>query len=634
MSRAIAHRGPDGEGYHLTREHELITPDAPQVGLAFRRLAVLDPDPRSNQPFHIGSLSMVYNGEIYNFRELRAEISKLRPDYRWRTTGDVEVLLMAYEVWRVGCLEKLNGMFAMAVWDEAKKELFLARDRMGQKPLYVANPEGPEMLDGEPFHPVMAFASEPSAFRIPWINHELSLSGIPIYLRLGYSPPGSGLYCWSGAFAQAGWWTFRRGIWIAGGDYFDPNTTQPQEEDSVRMTRRLVEQSVRRQLVSDVPLGCFLSGGADSSVIAAAMTRAVAADQQVMTFSVGFTDARYDETKYAAAVAKHLGTEHRRFTVRPNAAEDLPKLASAFGEPFADSSALPTHYLARETRQYVKVALSGDGGDELFGGYDRYRAMALAARMPWMRSMSFLGAALPSGHPKSRIARAKRFLASIQHAPGAQYAAMTSLFDDMQIDQLLGEDLRKELAGKEKIRQRLLHDDKMHLPDQGLHARFDRLYGSRDAVTAALALDRESYLPNDLLTKVDRCSMLHALEVRSPFMDHELVQFAAGLTTDQLLKGGPKRMLREAFANDLPDFVFKRKKMGFAVPIGEWFRGELRPMLRDNLFASDSFGKQHFNMSVVQRLVDEHEQERVDHSQRLYALLMLELWWRSHRTSG
>jgi asparagine synthase (glutamine-hydrolysing) len=376
----------------------------------------------------------------------------------------------------------------------------------------------------------------------------------------------------------------------------------------------LLENAVRRQLVSDVPLGCFLSGGVDSSTITAVMRRVVPPDQPVHTFSIGFDDPRYDESKYAAAVAAHLGTTHHAFRVKPDAAEDLPRLARVFGEPFGDSSALPTHYLARETRRHVKVALSGDGGDELFGGYDRYRAMHLSRRLDAVPRAArvAVGAGLswvlPASHPKSRAARLKRFLGSIQCTAAERYASYLRLFP---------EDLVRELLG-----------NPAGLP---VPAEYSWKFPNDRMVQHAMELDREMYLPDDLLTKVDRASMIHALEVRSPFMDHELVQFAAGLTTDQLLKGGPKRMLREAFAGDLPAWVFKRKKMGFAVPIGDWFRGELRPMLRDNLFAADSFARQHFVMKVVERLVDEHETLRADHSQRLYALLMLELWWRTCR---
>jgi asparagine synthase (glutamine-hydrolysing) len=619
MSARIAHRGPDGEGFFLNHEQE-VTPDRPQCGFAFRRLAILDPDPRAMQPFTIGDKTIVFNGEIYNFRELRAELTKLRPAYGWRTTGDTEVLLLAYDVWGGQCVDRLNGMFAFAVWDEREKTLFLARDRMGQKPLYYAEP----LLAGGPKGPApaLAFASElASVTSVPWVSNGgvsegVAGSGVVQYLRWGYLPGGQTL---RGETRQ-----LRPGATCAfpgndHGSYFSAGrpagTKEPRDAlAAVSSTRSLVETAVRRQLVADVPLGCFLSGGVDSSTIAAAMRRIVPRGQPVHTFSIGFDDPRYDESKYAAAVAAHLGTTHHAFRVKPDAATDLPKLAEVFGDPFADSSALPTQYLARETRRHVKVALSGDGGDELFGGYDRYRAMHLSRRLDAVPRAARIAVgaglawALPGSHPKSRATRLKRFLGSIQGTAAQRYASYVRLFPEDLIRKLLG--------------------DPAGVP---MPAEYLWKFPKDRTVQHAMELDRETYLPDDLLTKVDRASMLHGLEVRSPFMDHELVTFAAGLTTDQLLRGGPKRMLREAFADDLPSWVFKRKKMGFVVPIGEWFRAELRPMLRDHLFASDSFGRQHFNMKVVERLVDEHVAQRVDHSQRLYALLMLELWWRTAR---
>jgi asparagine synthase (glutamine-hydrolysing) len=395
--------------------------------------------------------------------------------------------------------------------------------------------------------------------------------------------------------------------------------------------RELVTSAVRRQLVSDVPLGCFLSGGIDSSVIAAAMKAAVGDDQRIVTFSIGFSDKRYDETQYALEVARHLRTEHHKFTVQPNAAEDLPKLARVFGEPFGDSSALPTHYLARETRRRVKVALSGDGGDELFGGYDRYRAMwmgeAFRAMPPALRNIaqSKLWEKLPGTHPKSKIARVKRMLASL-HLPAAQrYDAYVRLFDDATVAELFPEERGASSAAKW-----LVHE-------------FERLSEGRDVVETAMALDRVAYLPEDVLTKVDRASMLHALEVRSPFFDPAIVRFAANLTTADLFgaSGSPgafmqsplvspaKLMLQRAFAADLPATVFKRPKMGFALPIGEWLRGDLRPMLRESIAAADSFANGHLHRPTIERLIGEHETDQADHSQRLYALLMLELWWRT-----
>ncbi len=630
MSAAVAHRGPDGEGLYLNHENE-VTPDRPQVGLVHRRLAILDPDPRANQPFtDEQGRWIVFNGEIYNFRELRDELSKLKPDYAWRTLCDTEVLLVAYDVWGEKCVERLNGMFAFAVWDEPKQELFLARDRMGQKPLFIGFPS-----PGRPL--AVAFASELNAVRaVPWFSAEIDQSRLRDYLQYGYFPCPTA-YQHAITLRPGRWWklvnpTFAHGI--SGASYFDPNRpiNLVTTEDAIAQTRRLVLQSVERQLIADVPIGCLLSGGIDSSVVAAAMRAAVSRDLPVHTFSIGFDDKRYDESEYAASVAAHLGTTHERFIVRPDAVNDLAKLSAVFGQPFGDSSTLPTHYLAREVRQRVKVALSGDGGDELFGGYDRYRAMRMGQRLDAIpRPLRAMIAArvwqrIPGSHPKSMPARLKRFLASSSLDPANRYAAYVQVFGGTLLDALWPPGDRPAIDEAFHV--------KYNLPvSRWLLDDFEKLSADRDPVQTALAVDRISYLPGDLLTKLDHASMLHALEVRSPFMDHELVQFAAGLTTDQLIGGSPKRMLREAFAQDLPAWVFKRKKMGFAVPIGEWFRGELRSMLRDHLFASDSFASSHFNRGVLEKMVDEHERSVVDHSQRLYALLMLELWWKADANS-
>jgi asparagine synthase (glutamine-hydrolysing) len=638
MSACIAHRGPDGEGIFFDDSGGATTGAAPAAcGLAHRRLAVIDPDPRANQPFaDARGRQLVFNGEIYNFRELRAELTKLRPDYSWRTNCDTEVLLVAYDVWGEACVEKFDGMFAFAIWDPAASSLFLARDRMGQKPLYLA------AMASSDAHGIgaVAFASELAALRkAPWVDATMDDAAVGHYLRWGYIPAPLTIYRGCEKLPPARWMRVTpKGIEVQ--QYFDPNTPDESSLASSRdsssiaqTTRDLVAAAVKRQLVSDVPLGCFLSGGIDSSIIAAAMKASVGGDQAVLTFSIGFDDPRYDETKYAAEVARHLGTQHRQFTVRPNAAEDLVKLAAVFGEPFGDSSALPTHYLARETRQHVKVALSGDGGDELFAGYDRYRALLLGEGFrslpePLRKiALNKIWERLPGTHPKSSVARLKRLLGSLHLPPPQRYDSFMRYFDEPAVAALLKS--RDEASDGAKW---LVHQ-------------FEQLAEGRDVVRTALALDRVTYLPEDLLTKVDRAAMLHALEVRSPFMDPQLVHFAAGLSTQQLLgtRGGAtafmqspmttpaKLILRDAFAADLPPSVFNRRKMGFAVPIGQWFRGELKSLLHDSLSAADSFAAGQLDGATIQKLLATHDAGESDHSQRLYALLMLELWWRNAR---
>ncbi len=629
MSELIAHRGPDGEGIWFD---ESASPAA--CGLAHRRLAIIDPDPRANQPFsdHRGR-QLVFNGEIYNFRELKAEISNLRPDYPWRTSSDTEVLLAAYDLWGEKCVERFDGMFAFAIWDAVAGSVFLARDRMGQKPLYlsIAPATGDHRIGG------IAFASELSALRaVPWIETDLDFTSLGHYLRWGYIPAPMTIYRGCEKLPPARWMRVTPAK-IEVEQNFDPNSRDagdPREDASGGgSVRQLVMDAVRRQLVADVPVGCFLSGGIDSSIIVVAMKAAVEPGQKVHTFAIGFDDPRYDETRHAAEVARYLGTEHEEFTVRPDAAGDLPRLAEVFGEPFADSSALPTHYLSRQTRQHVKVALSGDGGDELFGGYDRYRAtwmaqafQALPDALRRVATQKIFELAPGGKDPKSAMARVKRMLSTMNLPAPQRYDSYMRYFTDEQVAQLLPREDASDTANW------LVH-------------RYKALSEGRDVVQTVMALDRETYLPEDLLTKVDRASMLHALEVRSPFMDPAVVRYAARLTTEQMYGVGStakafmqnpmntpaKYLLRQAFARDLPATVFKRPKMGFAVPIGEWFRGNLKPMLRDSLAAGDSFAAAHLHQPTIQKLLAEHDSSQADHSQRLYALLMLELWWRSSR---
>ncbi|MDP9174724.1 MAG: asparagine synthase (glutamine-hydrolyzing) [Planctomycetota bacterium] len=600
MALAIAHRGPDGQDLWINHSSE-VNPENPQCALAFARLAILDLDPRAMQPMTDGRRWLVFNGEIYNFRELRRELDARDPNLHWKTSSDTEVILKAYDAWGEGCLERFNGMFAIVIWDPAARTLFLARDRMGQKPLYVAT---------SPDHRAVAFASELAALRpLNWIDFATERLALMEFLQTGYITAPATIYRGAKKLPPANWTKFGGKGPLEFESYFDPNPPPDGRSGSISpaAVRGLVQTAVTRQLVADVPVGCFLSGGIDSSIIAATMKQAAGREQKVHTFAIGFDDPRYDETPYAREVAAHLGTEHREFIVKPDAASDLPKLATVFGEPFGDSSALPTHYLSRETRQHVKVALSGDGGDELFGGYDRYRAMAFgrAGRRVPTFIRNALGS-LPSTHPKSKLTRLKRFTLTLNLPDPQRYSAYMDLFDADQIKSLGLENVHPQLVERTYL----------------------RLQNGRDPVQAALATDRATYLPEDLLTKVDRASMLHALEIRSPFMDDELVLAAAGLSREQLIGGGPKRLLREAFAGDLPASVFRRRKMGFAVPIGDWLRGSLRSMMYDLLQATDSFAASNFRATAIAQLMDSHIIGKADHSQRLYALMMLELWWR------
>lgn len=587
MSRRIAHRGPDAD-------QSLILPGLPSLGLAFRRLAVIDPDPRSNQPVHTPDrrFTLVFNGEIYNYRQLREQL-----DYPWKTQGDAEVLLAALTAWGTGALDKLNGMFALALWDDQEKTLLLARDRMGQKPLYLSIGRSS-----------VAFASELSALDAwPDWEQDLDPESMVDYLRFGTSVAPRTMMTGAHQILPGHYLRIRRiEPTMTQTRYFDPNPPPGSVEgpDDTLDFKVMIRQSVHRQLVADVPIGVFLSGGIDSSVIACCARQ----QGKIQTFSIGFDDPRYDETPFARQVARHLDTDHHEFRVRPDSWEDLQTIIRSFGEPFADSSAIPTHHLSRETRRHVTVALSGEGGDELFAGYDRYQAI----RFPtgWLRPFIPLGKLLSRGDPKSRSTRLGRLIESSSLCEAKRYLRYLSLFPDPMIRRLLN-------------RERL---------SQTYERLWDELRQTRDRVQTAMSIDRLIYLPNDLLAKVDRTSMLHSLEVRSPFMDHELVLSVSGLSTRQLLRSGKKSLLKQAFASDLPEWVFTRPKTGFAVPIGAWLRGPLRSLLVDHLQSQNSIVHQYLNSQLVRQLIQEHLEERVDHSQRLYALLVLDIWHRGRLT--
>lgn len=613
MGRAIAHRGPDAQGtLEVALPHR-----ATCAKLVHRRLAVLDPLPRANQPLSMTcdgrTVHLVFNGEIYNFRELRSELTPRLPGLTWQTTGDTEVLLAAYLAWGPACVERLVGMFAFAVLDEGDGSLLLARDRLGQKPLYYGlSPDGA----------ALAFASEVAALTpLAWTDTELDDHAVIHYLCFNYTPLEGSIY--RGIRKLLPGHVLRwssRSVAARPHRYWTPpppdRTRALPPAEAARCVRSLVNEAVCSQLVADVPLGCFLSGGIDSAVVASCAQSALKAlGGCLRTFTVAFDDPAYDESLAAARVAHHLGTHHVVLRVGlPSASQTidlLAELARAYAEPFADSSAIPTWLLCQAARAHVTVALAGDGGDELFGGYDRYHAMAWAERYRglWrLPALSRLGQRLASGPPKARRTRVGRFLASAGLPPGERYEAWMRLFPPG----LLGAPAYTgRVAGR-------------------------CLPGLDDVRMAAMALDRETYLDGDLLTKVDRASMHFALEVRAPMLDHRLVEWVTARPAETLFPPGvrpAKALLRRAFAGSLPRAVFDRPKRGFAVPIGAWFRERLADAARDLLASAGSWCAGRWGRAAVLQLVDEHVTAVADHGQRLFALIMLELWRRECRPS-
>ncbi len=615
MNVVQAHRGPDDAGIYCQGS----------VGLAHRRLCIIDLSPAGHQPManEDGTLWIVFNGEIYNFQELRPDL--VRRGHRFRSRTDTEVILHLYEEYGVDCLRFLRGMFAFAIWDAPRQQFFLARDRLGVKPLAY-------QCDAEAFR----FASEVKAIlQDPSVEVRPDPAGISRYLTYGVVPaPGSAfqgvqklppahyLICRLSAAAQAGdgrvevvrYWRLRR----------DRKRERPEGEWCQEILARL-EEAVRLRLISDVPLGAFLSGGMDSSAVVAMMRRV--SGGPVKTFSIGFDQPEYDELRYARLVAQRFGTEHHELMVRPDAMDILPRLAWHYDEPFGDSSAVPTYYVAQMTRQHVTVALNGDAGDENFGGYDRYVATRLATAfdhaLAWpggdlFRRAIRMGLRLwpQRGRRRNPLSRSRRFLEGMTELPERRYARWLCPFSDGQPEDLLSPEFRAAVG----------EDD----PLEVLLAAY-RESDAPDLVDATLGVDAALYLPADLLVKVDIASMAHALEARSPFLDHEFMEFAATIPATLKVRGrATKIILRRALSGLLPEETLHRPKMGFGVPIDHWLRHELRDLVHETLLGPRCLHRGYVRREVVQRLMDEHARGAAGWHEQLWTLLMLELWHRTY----
>lgn len=609
MTDAIAHRGPNDSQTWRIDDHHDARGNATGVGLGFRRLSIIDLE-GARQPMACedGTVRMVFNGEIYNYMTLRKRLEGA--GHTFATHGDGESILHLYEDIGTDCFSQLNGMFAIAIWDARRHRLVLARDRIGQKPLYYA------VKDDR-----LIFGSELKCLaEVDGICSDVDPSAIDEFLTYQYIPhPGS---IWKGvrklppghfAIFQDGKLTVQR-YW----DY-DPSTEIPiDQNEACEKLRELLVDSVRLRMRADVPFGSFLSGGIDSSLITAIAQSQ--SDQPIRTFSIGFPIAEFDETAYADQVAKHLGTQHEKFTVQPSGVDVIEQLVWHYDEPFGDSSAVPTWYLSELTKQNVTVALSGDGGDELFAGYERYQALKLSGRLqkyfPIHRIPGFgLIQRLPdSNKRRSLIRRAKRFSEALGQSTARRYLNWLQIFPESMRADFYNDDFVQTLPG----------DD----PFEFLNTAWLRSDG-RDDVTRASASDLLTYLPCDLMTKVDVASMAHGLEVRQPMLDHRIVEFAATLPVQLKLRGNRgKRILQDTFGTMIPNEIFTRKKMGFGIPIGAWFRNELKPMVHDTLLASDAKVNRFLRPEAVSAMVKSHEASEQNHGYRLWNLLILELWLR------
>jgi asparagine synthase (glutamine-hydrolysing) len=599
MCAAIRHRGPDDEGFYFSAA----------VGLGMRRLAIIDLK-SGQQPIHNQDRTawIVFNGEIYNYRELREQLEKL--GHTFYTNSDTEAIIHAYDQYGADCPKHLRGMFAFAIWDERTQELFLARDRVGKKPILYAQVNG-QFIFGSEFSALLQHPDVSRDIDAEALHHYLSFMCVPApltaYRAIRKLEPGHSL-------------RYRKGE-IKIERYWQPDFSKKVDISEAEAGERAIEilrDAVKVRLMSEVPLGAFLSGGIDSSAVVALMSEVSSAP--VKTFSIGFEEQDFSELHHARRVAEHVGADHHEFIVRPDALEVLPILVEHYGEPYADSSAIPTYYVARETRKHVTVALNGDGGDESFAGYERYAAMRLAERyhrIPAVLRDTVVRQAIeliPSSETKrSRVRDVKRFIQAASLEKVERYLRWVSVFDTEAKQDLYSEDFQRET-------QRLSAANM-------LDPWFAQANGS-GVVDAALLTDIMTYLPNDLLVKVDIATMAVSLEARSPFLDHHVMEFAASLPEKFKLRGlTTKYLLKRVLKKLLPAENLNRRKMGFGVPIGHWFRGRLQPFLRETLLAEVALKRGLFKPEAVKQLVELHTRGERDYSHQLWTLLMLELWF-------
>jgi asparagine synthase (glutamine-hydrolysing) len=599
MCAAIRHRGPDDDGFYFRGP----------VGFGMRRLSIIDVKGGA-QPIHNQDRTawIVFNGEIYNYRQLRDQLEKL--GHTFYTNSDTEAIVHAYDQYGADCPRHLRGMFAFAIWDERTQELFLARDRVGKKPILYAQVNG-QFVFGSEFSALLQHPDISKDIDVEALNQYLSFMCVPApltaYRAIRKLEPGHSLRYQKGEIEIKRYW--------------QPDFSQKldiSEQEAGERAIEILRDAVKVRLMSEVPLGAFLSGGIDSSAVVALMSQE--SSSPVKTFSIGFEEQDFSELHHARRVAEHIGADHHEFIVRPDALEVLPILVEHYGEPYADSSAVPTYYVARETRKHVTVALNGDGGDESFAGYERYAAMRLAEqyhRIPAMLRDNVVRQAvelMPSSETKrSRVRDVKRFVEAASLPKAERYLRWVSVFDSQAKQDLYTENFKRETRA----------DSAAGIIDPW----FARANGS-GIVDAALLTDIMTYLPNDLLVKVDIATMANSLEARSPFLDHHVIEFAASLPEKYKLRGlTTKYLLKRVLKKLLPAENLGRRKMGFGVPIGHWFRGKLQPFLRETILSELALQRGLFKSEAVKRMVELHTRSERDFSHQLWTLLMLELWF-------
>ncbi|MGR9053108.1 MAG: XrtA/PEP-CTERM system amidotransferase [Gammaproteobacteria bacterium] len=597
MNESQHHRGPDEGGLHTE----------PGVGFGHRRLSIIDLS-SGQQPMHSqdGQVVLTYNGEIYNFLELRKELEAL--GYHFKTHCDTEVILIGWQAWGESCVDKLRGMFAFAVWDRARKMLFLARDRIGIKPLYYA-----ELADG-----FLVFASELKALKVhPALPRAVDPTAVEEYFGFGYIPDPKTIYKNVHKLEPGHTLTLKRGETnYCPRQYWNVSFATVRDLDEQEAGRELIERfrdAVKIRMVADVPLGAFLSGGVDSSGVVAMM--AGLSEQPVNTCSISFGDPAYNESKYAKAVAERYHTAHRVEQVDPDDFHLVDRLAGLYDEPYADSSALPTFRVCELAKKQVTVVLSGDGGDENLAGYRRYRWHTYEDRMRSLLPDSirkplfgFFGRAYPKADWAPKIFRAKSTFESIARDSLEGYFHSVSVNSNEIRYALFSDSLKRELQGYNAVEVFRRHVQNCSIENPQSLVQY---------------LDIKTYLPGDILTKVDRASMAHALEVRVPLLDHELVEWMATLPPELKLKGREgKYLFKKSLESYLPNDILYRPKMGFAVPLEGWFRGALKEQVREALLGPTMVDCGLFNQSFLKRMVDQHQTGLRDYSTSIWSLLM------------
>ena len=595
MCRVIKHRGPDDQGVMLNDG----------VALGMRRLSIIDLA-GGHQPIsgEDDQVTIVFNGEIYNFLELKHHLQSR--GHVFKTDSDTEAIVHGYEEYGASCVDRLRGMFAFAIWDNKAKQLFIARDRVGKKPLYyTTTPDG-----------TFVFGSElKTLLQHPSVSRQTDPEALDAYLTLGYVPdplsifrgiyklpPGHHLTFSKGEVRIAQYWDFQ----------FSVAETRS-ENEYLEELLQLLDESVRLRLVSDVPLGAFLSGGIDSSTVVALMARHMG--QPVKTFSIGFHEDSYNELEFARLTAKKYGTDHHEFFVTPEICSIIDELAWHFDEPFADSSAIPTYMVSKLAREHVTVVLSGDGGDELFAGYTRYlvhQGRSAFSHMPGLLRKGLMRP-LSSRLPHGTLGR--NFIHNISLDPIDRYLDSVSIFSRLNKQSLYTDGFQEQLRDGDWV-TKCFHK---------LAARV----GTGNPLDRLLYLDSKTYLPGDIMTKVDRMSMAVSLEARAPLLDHKLIDFVTQIPASMKLAGNEtKHILKRAVSDLVPGEILNRPKQGFGVPVQEWINQQLRERMHEILSDSRTRERGYVKSSYLEVLLDEHERGRRDHSSGLWALLMLELWHR------